>query len=133
MSAVSTNVTAESKDEAAVIAAAENLRLAMVSGDSTALKDISLPQLTYGHSGGHIDDQHEFVTKIASGKSDFVTIDISEQTVGITGDVAIVRHKFHATTNDKGVPGTVDLLVMTVWHKEHKKWRLLARQAVKAK
>lgn len=113
--------------------AAEQLRLAMISGDSVALRSLVLPQLSYGHSGGHIDNQDEFVQKIASGKSDFVTIDITDQTVTEVGDVAILRHKLHATTNDKGVPGVVDLLVMMVWHKEHRRWKLLARQAVKAK
>ena len=133
MTTVSAIGQAQSKPEAAVAQAAEKLRTAMISGDSTALYNISMPQLTYGHSGGHVEGQKEFVDKIASGKSDFVTIDITDQTIMVMDEVAILRHRLHATTNDKGTPGTVDLLVMMVWHKDHKNWKLLARQAVKAK
>ena len=124
---------AQSRQEVAVANAAETLRQAMISGDRTALDGIVLPQLSYGHSGGHIDDKAEFVEKLASGKSDFATIEIKEQTITVVKDVAILRHKLHAETLDKGVPGTVDLAVMMVWQKGRGGWRLLARQAVKGK
>lgn len=123
----------QSKDEKAVAGAVEALRNAMISGDRSGLEQLVLPQLSYGHSGGHVDDKAEFVEKLASGKSDFVTIDIAEQTIVVVDNVAIVRHKLHATTNDKGVAGTVDLQVMLVWQKTKNAWKLLARQAVKAK
>jgi hypothetical protein len=124
---------AQTKDEKAVAEAAEHLRRAMVDADSTVLSGITLPQLSYGHSGGHVDDKAEFVQKIVSGKSDFVTIDISEQSINIVNRVAVVRHKFHATTNDGGKPGTVDLSILLIWQKQKKDWKLLARQAVKSK
>jgi ketosteroid isomerase-like protein len=124
---------AQTKDEKAVTEALEHLRKAMVDADSTALTSLVLPQLSYGHSGGHVDDKAEFVQKIASGKSDFVTIDITEQNINIVKDVAVVRHKFHATTNDNGKSGTVDLSVLLIWQKQKKEWKLLARQAVKSK
>lgn len=124
---------AQTNDEKAVAEAAEHLRRAMVAADSATLSTITLPQLSYGHSGGHVDDKAEFVKKIVNGKSDFVTIDISEQTINIVNGVAVVRHKFHATTNDNGKPGTVDLSVLLIWQKQKKDWKLLARQAVKSK
>lgn len=124
---------AQAKAEVAVTTALEQLRKAMVDGDSTMLMSLTLPELSYGHSGGHVDDQAEFVQKIISGKSDFVTIDISDQHIILSRDVAVVRHKFHATTNDKGTPGTVDLSVLLLWQKQKKGWKLLARQAVKGK
>lgn len=64
----------------AVIDAAEKLRLAMISGEKSALKSLIVPELTYGHSGGHIDDAKEFVEKLVSKKSDFLTIDIPIKT-----------------------------------------------------
>ncbi|MFA6057484.1 MAG: nuclear transport factor 2 family protein [Taibaiella sp.] len=124
---------AQTKDEKALAEATEHLRKAMVDADSAVLSTITLPQLSYGHSGGHVDDKAEFVQKIVSGKSDFVTIDISEQSINIVNDVAVVRHKFHATTNDNGKPGTVDLSILLIWQKQKKDWKLLARQAVKSK
>ncbi|WP_426473943.1 nuclear transport factor 2 family protein [Chryseobacterium balustinum] len=120
-------------DNEAVAATAEKLRLAMISGEKTELESLILPQLTYGHSGGHIDDAKEFVGKLVSKKSDFVTIDITNQTVNIVGNTAIVRHHFYATTADFGKsPGDVTLDILLVWVKSGKNWKLLARQAVKS-
>lgn len=120
-------------DNEAVAATAEKLRLAMISGEKTELESLILPELTYGHSGGHIDDAKEFVEKLVSKKSDFVTIDITNQTVNIVGNTAIVRHHFYATTADLGkAPGDVTLDIVLVWVKAGKNWKLLARQAVKS-
>ena len=88
--------------------------------------------MTYGHSSGTIEDQQTFVHNIASGNSDFVTIDLSEQTISVSGKTAIVRHTLIAATNDKGKgQGTVKLHILTVWEKSGGSWKLLARQAVK--
>lgn len=122
---------AQTKTETAVAAAVENLKQAMISGERTALESIAADQLTYGHSSGKVEDKAAFVEAIASGKSDFVSIDLTEQTITVSGDVAIVRHKLSAQTNDGGNPGTVKLAILTVWKKQGKAWKLLARQAVK--
>jgi ketosteroid isomerase-like protein len=125
-------INAQSKEEAAVANAVEKLRKAMVDGNREDLESIVLDKLSYGHSGGHIDDKKEFVEKLAGGGSDFVTIDLLDQTISISGKTAIVRHKLNAKTNDGGKPAEVHLLVMLVFQKDHKQWKLLARQAVKA-
>lgn len=125
------SVTAQSKQEKAVANAVEKLRKAMVDGNKTDLESGVSEQLSYGHSGGHIDDKKEFVEKLASGKSDFVTIDLTEQTISVSGKVAVVRHVLTAKTNDGGKPGDVHLLILLVFQKKGGKWLLLARQAVK--
>ncbi|MFL9832432.1 nuclear transport factor 2 family protein [Chryseobacterium terrae] len=120
-------------DKDAVVDVAEKLRLAMIDPDKTTLQSLILPELTYGHSGGHIDDATEFVEKLVSKKSDFLTIDITNQNISIVGNTAIVRHHFYATTADLGkAPGDVTLDILLVWVKTGKNWKLLARQAVKA-
>jgi len=123
---------AQTKKINAVQTAVNNLIAAMISGDRTALTEIASSHLSYGHSGGHVEGINEFVEKIASGKSDFVTIDITDQTIDIVGKTAIVRHSFNATTNDGGKPGTVKLKVLLVFQKEKGGWKMLARQAIKA-
>lgn len=128
---ITMTVIAQSKEETAVAAAVETLRQAMVSGEKASLEKIAAAELSYGHSGGKIEDKAAFVEAIASGKSDFVSIDLTEQTITVSGDVAIVRHKLAAQTNDGGNPGSVKLAILTVWKKQGKEWKLLARQAVK--
>ena len=129
---ISMMTNAQSKKEKAVANAVEQLRKAMIDADKTVLEDLVMDDLSYGHSGGHIDDKKEFVEKIISGKSDFVTMDLSEQTINIKGKTAVVRHKLNASTNDSGKPGEVHLLVMLIWVKQGGHWKLWARQAVKA-
>lgn len=124
-------VFAQSKKETQVSAAVEKLKLAMVSGERAALESIAADQLSYGHSGGLVETKAQFVEKIASGASDFVTIDLKNQTIMVSGNTAIVRHELHATTNDNNKPGEVHLRIMLVWQKQGKEWKLLGRQAVK--
>jgi hypothetical protein len=120
-------------DTQSVTDAAEKLRSAMISGEKSTLESLIVPELTYGHSGGHIDDAKEFVEKLVSKKSDFLTIDITNQKIQIVGNTAIVRHHFYATTADLGKePGDVTLDILLVWTKVKNDWKLLARQAVKS-
>lgn len=124
-------IMAQSKEEKAVAAAVETLRMAMIDGNKQTLEAIAADQLSYGHSSGKVEDKKTFVTTLTSGKSDFVTIDLSNQTIAVSGETAIVRHKLDATTNDNGQPGTVSLSILTVWQKQKGNWVMLARQAVK--
>ena len=123
---------AQTSQKAAIEKKVEQLRKAMVDADSVMLDKLTSDKLSYGHSGGHVDDKKEFVSKITSGKSDFVTMELTDQNITISKKVAIVRHKLNATTNDNGKPGEVHLSVLQVWQKLHADWILLARQAVKA-
>ena len=128
----SASIIAQTKDEKGVAVAVETLRKAMVDGDRAALEKIAADGLSYGHSAGKVEDKAAFVENIANGNSDFLTIDLTEQTIYVSGTTAIVRHKFTATTHDKGKdPGNVKIAILLVWQKQKKEWKLLARQAVK--
>lgn len=122
---------AQSKDEKAVATQVEALRKAMVDADRAALEKLTDAKLTYGHSGGKLEDQATFVNNIVSGHSDFLSIELSDQTVVVSGSTAVVRHNLTAATNDNGKPGNVHLHILLVWVKEGGQWKLLARQAVK--
>ncbi|MFN5762525.1 MAG: nuclear transport factor 2 family protein, partial [Sphingobacteriales bacterium] len=106
---------------------------AMIDADENMLKSLTSDKLVYGHSLGAVEDKTAFVQNIVNGNSDFVTIDITDQTLTISGNAAIVRHKLYAKTNDKGKPGEVRLVIMQVWQRTKKdgEWKLLARQAVR--
>jgi ketosteroid isomerase-like protein len=132
MSLAGTTVMAQPKAEKEVAATVEAFKKAMVDADKATLEKLTDNSLTYGHSSGVIQDKPTFVENIVNGNSDFVTIDLTDQTIHVSGNTAIVRHILNAQTNDKGKgPGTVKLSILTVWQKKHGKWVLLARQAVK--
>lgn len=123
----------KNNDQQAVTDASEKLRLAMISGDKIVLESLILPELTYGHSSGHIDDAKEFVEKLVSKKSNFLTIENTNQSIQIVDKTAIVRNHLYGKTADLGKePGEVNLDILYVWSRTKNGWKLLARQAVKA-
>lgn len=124
-------VNAQAKQEGAVAIAVEQLRKAMVDADSVILDKLVSAKLSYGHSNGNLDDKTIFIRKLAAGSSDFVTLSFDDQTIVVDKNVAMVRHKLHAKTNDNGRPGEVHLAVLLIWQKQRGYWKLLARQAVK--
>lgn len=103
----------------------------MVTPDSLALDKIILNNLSYGHSSGKIQSKQEFMHSLLSGESDFVDINLTDQTVIVQNKTALVRHTLNAKTNDKNVPGNVKLYILLIWSKEKSGWKLLGRQAVK--
>jgi hypothetical protein len=118
--------------EPAVAAAAERLRVAMIDPTPTALGALVADDLSYGHSGGRVDTKASFIGDLVAGKSDFVSIAITEQTIKVVGgDTAIVRHTLAADTLDSGKPGKVALKILGIWQKQGSDWKLLARQAVR--
>jgi hypothetical protein len=118
-------------EEEKLATAVEQLRIAMVDGDRSMLQYLAAEELSYGHSGGHVEDKTAFIEKLVSGKSDFVSIELSNQTIEVLENSAVVRHNLYAITNDNGIPGEVRLHVMSVWQKQQNAWKMVARQAVK--
>ena len=77
-------------------AAAEKLRLVMIDPDRAKLDALIAEELSYGHSGGKVDSKTSFMADLLSGASDFVSIEITGQTVKVTQNVGIIRHTLSA-------------------------------------
>jgi ketosteroid isomerase-like protein len=122
---------AESPDEAAVAQAGEALRRAMVDGDKTRLEDMVADQLSYGHSGGRIESKAVFIDAIVSKKFIFKSITLTDSTIAIAGNDAIVRHVFVGETVQDGKPASARVGALQVWQKLDGRWKLMARQAYK--
>jgi ketosteroid isomerase-like protein len=130
---LTTNVTAQKNSHADQVSkAVEELRKAMISADEVALNKLTGDKLSYGHSSGKVENKESFIKTLVSGESDFVEITLSDQTIEVVGDMAMVRHKLSANTNDKGRgPSTVNIGVLLIWYKFGKDWKLVGRQAFK--
>lgn len=123
-------VNAQSKNNS-IEQAVLQLREALLSGNEGKLRAISSAHLSYGHSNGLIENQDAFVATLISGKSVFVTMDLTDQTIDQVNQTAIVRHTLYAKTKNEGILGEVKLKVLLIFQKEKGSWKLLARQAVK--
>lgn len=122
---------AQSKDSLQVAKAVNHLAELMVNPDKAALEALVSEQVSYGHSSGKLEGRTAFIESLTSGSSDFVKINLTDQTIQLFGKTAIVRNKLFASTNDGGKPGEVKLALILVWQKQQKAWKLIARQAVK--
>lgn len=112
-----------------VNAVVDRLRTAMLTGNKEELESVLADDLTYGHSGGKIENKADFVDAITTRKSDFKTITFSKQTVTVQEDIAIVRHLLTADTNDGGKPAHINLGIVLVLRKTGQDWKLIARRA----
>ena len=121
--------SAQPGEEAAVARAVEDLRAAMVEADRGRLDALTEPRLSYGHSAGAVEDKAQFIEVIASGRTDYKSITLSDQTVAVAGDLAVVRHVFATDFEGGGRPASARVGVMQVWRRRDGEWRLLARQA----
>lgn len=125
------NAQMRNNQQESIEKAVMQLKDALVSGNADQLKAISSSHLSYGHSNGLIEDQKAFIETLISGKSVFLSIDLSDQTIDLVDNTAIVRHTLYAKTKNDGVLGEVKLKVLMIFQKEKGAWKLLARQAVK--
>ncbi len=129
---LSLTVVGQSKQEKELTAAIELFKKGVVDADKNLLGLITAEELVYGHSSGKVQNKAEFVAEIVSGQPlDYTSVEITEQTITFSGDVAVVRHIYSAETLSNGTPGKLKIGNMMIWQKQHGKWKLLARQAYK--
>ena len=114
-----------------VAQAVDHLTQAMLHKDIPELKALTAENLTYGHSSGKIQDKKAFIADIETGKSAFKTLEMQNQTITVSGDVALVRHHFSAQAlkGTEVVPTEIENL--QIWQKQEGKWLLVGRQAFK--
>jgi len=120
---------AQSGDQQAVAQAVNALTAAMLKPDRAALEALCAEALNYGHSAGRIETRKEFIDALVNRTSVFRSINLGDQTIGLAGNNAIVRHLLTGETESNGQVAPVRIGVLQVWQKDGNAWRLLARQA----
>lgn len=134
MTAVFSKTSAQEKSsqQEEVEIATKALTEAMLKPAAPVLNKLTSDKLSYGHSSGTMETKEQFVRTLVSGASVFEEIQISEQSVDVQDNTAIVRHILNAKTNDPGKdPANIRLGIMLTWVKSNGDWQLLARQAFK--
>jgi hypothetical protein len=122
---------AQSKDEIAVSSAIQSLKKALLDPNRTSLEALTAEALTYGHSSGLVENRQQFIEALVSGDADYKSIELSNQNISFSKDIALVRHRMDTKISAKGAENILKLDVLLVWQKQRGKWILLARQAVR--
>jgi len=119
---------AQSNTETTIAQSVDAFNTAMLNADGPKLESLLADELSYGHSGGQVDSKTRFVDDLVKGTVDFFTVSISDQTISVTGNNAIVRHVLNGSVTNKGVKAELHLGVLMVWRRDKGSWKLLARQ-----
>lgn len=120
---------AQAGDEAAVKQAVADLRKAYLDKDKAKLEAMTLPQLTYSHSDGRIEDRAQFINGVMNRKATVKSLEYPDLTVAVAGDTAIVRHLWVSESELDGKVTNTRIGVMQVLRKQDGNWKLLARSS----
>ena len=124
--------TAQSKQEKEVLDRLEMWRTALLEQDLETLDKVFANEMTYGHSNGHVDTKSSFINTIRDKKEVYKVLNLSDITVSIVGNNALVRNKMTGSVDlADGTVSKPNLGVLQVWNKTKNGWQLLARQAFK--
>jgi len=123
--------SAEGSDEAGVTQAVEALRKATLAQDKTQLEQLSAAQLSYGHSGGKVENKTEFIDGVMARKGTAKSLEFPGLKVGVAGNNAVARHLWVSESGIDGKPTSTKVGILSVWTKQDGSWKLLARQGYK--
>ncbi len=120
-------------DEQKVLQRVKQLNDAIfINKDSVALEGLLADKVTYGHSGGKVENRAEMIHGAISNPGTYSNFVMDSASVFFQNNTAVVRHVLKATSIDKdGKQSPLHIGVLQVWVKQKKQWKLMARQAVK--
>lgn len=123
---------ADAQAEAELGRQVDAFRQAQWDGDAARLAGLCLPELSYSHSDGHLEDRATFVTNASNGRYSFSQLEFRQRSLHIVGPAAVVRFEWVArqTWKDGKVTDT-HMAVLMVWLRQGESWQLLARSATK--
>jgi hypothetical protein len=120
----------QKKHEQEVKAAVESFIQGIIKADRQLLEAVTSENLVYGHSSGKVQDKAAFIDEVISLQpNDYLTIDLTNQTITVSGDVAVVRHIYSSEYLSNNEKKNLRIGNVLIWQKKHGKWKLLARQA----
>lgn len=99
--------------------------------DSAAIEDLVAKEVTYGHSGGTIEDKVTMLHNAVANKEVYKSITIERLGAINAGNTVVIRYILRANVLKEGNTSALNIGIMQVWAKDRGNWRLFARQAVK--
>ena len=127
------SIQAQNKEQNDLIKIVEELHQSIfIKKDSSALERIFAKEITYGHSGGKLENRKEAIEDISHNQSTYTNISIDSIDVLFNGKTAVSRYVLKGDETNKNNKLThLHLNILMTWIKEKNKWKMFARQAVK--
>jgi len=128
------SATSFAKDDAreVLLRSDEQARFAaQVDADARILDKLLDDGLEYVHSNGELDSKKSFIDSLTSGTRDYVSSEVSIETVRIFGDVAVIRGKAKVTVADKGQSRDLHIGYTDVWLWKDGRWQMTAWRSMR--
>ncbi len=122
---------AQSPDAKALDKAIKNFDKALLTRDSSALKNLLNEKLVYGHSNLWMETKKELIADLYNGKIKYKKIAPENAKINIEGTTAAVRNISFIDAEMEGKVLSFKLTVLQVWVWTSNRWELFARQSVK--
>ncbi len=121
-----------SKSEIQIRQCIQQLHDALIHKDSAMLEDLLRDGLVYGHSNAWTENKAELMRNNRTGFLRYETIFMDSLHVQIYDETAIARYQafIRGKMNDKEF--ALPLHILQCWVREGKRWKLVARQGVRA-
>jgi hypothetical protein len=103
---------------------------ATIGKDVATLQKLFHDGLTYTHSNSQTQTKDEVLKAVAADTSTLDAIDLTDTSVRIYGNSALVLTNFHMRRTTNGNTVTTHLKILFVWLKTEQGWQMVARQAV---
>ena len=117
--------------EDAITAAESNWSKAVIKRDIAALTAIYTPDLIYAHSTGNIENLAQYLDRLKGGKQRYDTMTFEKSKIVMHGNAAVSHSIVRFTGQNDAGPFNDHLMLMHLWVKSGKTWRLAAHQTTK--
>jgi hypothetical protein len=112
------------------VQASDQLTAALVSRDTSLIKRLVDPAISYGHSNGWIETRDEMLRDLYNGTLRYNEIRLLDSPeCKLSGNVAIIRHRIAIAIEMQGSKLEMNLAVMQVWLYHRGGWTLIGRQS----
>ena len=99
---------------------------ALVENDTAALEQLLAEDLTYVHSNGMLDTKTSYIESLRSGRSSYLTMDMSETAVRAFGETALINARFEARVKLGDNEVNPKARVLIVYSKRDGRWQMVA-------
>jgi ketosteroid isomerase-like protein len=112
-----------------VLAAMDALKTATMGKDVAALGKLFNDNLTYTHSNANNQTKAEVLKAVGADTSTIEAIDLTDTSVHVFGNAALIRTDFHIRRTTNGNTVTTHLNILFAWVKTPGGWQLAARHS----
>lgn len=128
---VAINGSAQFSEEKILEERMQTMLEAMLKPDAEVLASLVGDELEYVHSSGTVRNKQGFVDEFVNGQTKLVWLEFLDQTIHVTENTAIVRHRWNGEMDYQNTPTKLDIIALMVWKKIDDDWKMIARQAAK--